>query len=104
MTREWDPDEAVDHVPADDDGDVLWRYGVTDWEAAHPEPLEVALAQENPDLPTACDEQWLEVDEDEPFPGRLVADEAVADDDYARAVDDGEEFAAEELAMHLVEP
>jgi hypothetical protein len=36
-------------------------------------------------------------------PGRLLADDAVADDDYARAVDDPEVFTVEELAMHIVD-
>jgi hypothetical protein len=49
------------------------------------------------------DDEWREVDADEPFPGRLLADDAVADDDYARAVDDPEVFTVEELAMHIVD-
>ena len=80
-----------------------WRYGVTGWESAHPEPFDVALAQEVPDatLDLPDDEQWSQVDGPDDFPGRLIADDRLRDDDYAVAVDDASEFSAEELAMHV---
>jgi hypothetical protein len=83
---------------------MTWRYGVTGWEARHPEPLDLALAQEVPDLDLAPvdDEQWSQVDGPEEFPGRLVADDKLRDDDYACVVDDGADFSAEELAMHVM--
>jgi hypothetical protein len=105
----WNPDDAL-LLGQDADGDVLgavWRYGVTGWEAAHCEPLDVALSQEAPEtIPDEpLDAAWADCDAAEPFPGRLVADEAVGDDDYALAVDDEDvEFSPEELAMHVVEP
>jgi len=107
MTPErWDADEAIvgpETEPEDVAG--VWRYGVTGWETTHPEPLDVALAQEDPELgPVDEDEQWTLVDGPEQFPGRLVADEKVRDDDYAVVVEDDDGFSAEELAMHLVSP
>ena len=104
-TGRWDPDGAEVMADDVDDEGVVWRYGVTGWEATHPEPLDVALAQEIPDpSPDADgDEQWeLVDDEDEQLAGRLVADDAVQDDDYALAVDDPEELAPEERAIHVV--
>lgn len=103
----WNPDDgALDE--ADDWIDELasaWRYGVTGWEAARPEPFALALAQEQPELrPRTVDEQWAEIDEPDDFAGRLVADVGMADDDYAIVVDGGRDFAPEELAMHLVAP
>ena len=103
--KQWNPDDAT--VPPLDEADPVapWRYGVTAWEASHHEPLDVALAQELPEPAGEVDERWTEVDDDDPFSGRLVADETVGDDDYALAVDeDVDGFAAEELAMHVVEP
>jgi hypothetical protein len=104
----WNVDDArLDEV--DDEFEEIasaWRYGVTGWETAHPEPFAVALAQEQPDVRApVVDEQWAEVDEvDEPA-GRLIADVSVGDDDYALTVDDDiQDFAPEELAMHLVTP
>jgi hypothetical protein len=107
--QSWDPDEATASELDTEDESLgsVWRYGVTDWEASHAEPLDVALSQEVPEPVSeqAEDEQWSQCAVDtEPFAGRLVADEALGDDDYAFAVDDLDEFAAEELAMHLVQP
>jgi hypothetical protein len=112
MTAEsWDTDQAL-LSPASgteeeaDDLPCVYRYGVTSWESSHPEPLDVALGQELPDAAVGAsdsDDEWREVDADESFPGRLLADDAVADDDYARAVDDPEVFTVEELAMHIVD-
>jgi hypothetical protein len=105
MTPErWDVDEAaVEPVPDPSEHMAVWRYGVTGWETSHPEPLDVALAQEDPDPdPDAVDdEQWTMVDGPEEFPGRLIADEKVRDDDYALVVADAEDYSAEELAMHV---
>lgn len=108
MTPEaWNPDDALVE-PEQDDGEqaAAWRYGVTPWEAAHPEPLDLALAEEEPEPDGAADddEQWALVDDADAFPGRLVADEEVRDDDYALSVDDPNDLAPEELAMHVVEP
>ena len=104
----WNPDGAV-VARMDDTDDMLasvWRYGVTDWEAGHGEPFDVALAQEAPEDPVdrETDEQWVHVDDADPFPGRLIADDRLRDDDYALAIDDSDEYAPEELAMHLVAP
>ena len=105
MTPEhWDADAALVGPETDSvDEASVWRYGVTDWETTHHEPLDVALAQEapEPDVDAPDDEQWSLVDGPEQFPGRLVADETVRDDDYAVVVDDGDDFSAEELAMHV---
>jgi hypothetical protein len=103
--QRWDTDEAVVTVEGDPaDEAVPWRYGVTGWETGQPEPLDLALAQElpDPDVDVEDDEQWTLVDGPESFPGRLVADEAVADDDYALVVENDSDFSAEELAMHVV--
>jgi hypothetical protein len=109
MTPErWDADEALVEAEKDsfDDEAGVWRYGVTGWESIHHEPLDVALAQEvpEPDLEAVDDEQWALVEGPEQFPGRLIADEAVRDDDYAVVVEDDDDFSAEELAMHVVSP
>lgn len=111
MTPEvWDADEAIvsQRDSEEDTAELasLWRYGVTGWEATHAEPLEVALSQEQPDVADEdVDEQWSDYNsESEAFPGRLVADEGVRDDDYAVAIEDSDKFAPEELAMHVVEP
>jgi hypothetical protein len=106
MTPErWDVDTAVvERTTNELDSTSAWRYGVTGWETTHPEPLDVVLAQEDPDpdLDAADDEQWCMVDGPDEFPGRLVADEKVRDDDYAVVVEDADDFSAEELAMHVV--
>lgn len=114
MTVEgWDPDQAELLPPADtEDSDTasVYRYGVTDWESSHPEPLGVALAQEVPEESGPADEvgeteddEWADVDAETGFPGRLLADVEEGDDDYALAVADADDYAAEELAMHIVE-
>lgn len=112
MTIEgWDPDQALLLPGSDVDEDedeqagATERYGVTGWESSHHEPLSVALSQEEPDSASAADDaddQWLEVEEGDAFPGRLVPDAQEADDDYAVAVVDPAEYAPEELAMHIV--
>ena len=105
MTPErWDADEALEGPETDPfEAGSVWRYGVTGWETTHPEPLDVALAQEDPEPDvTEDDEQWTLVDGPEQFPGRLVADEKVRDDDYAVVVEDDDGFSPEELAMHVV--
>ena len=90
-----------------DDGKIGedWpKHGVTDWESSHHEPLRVALSQEIPDTMPAIDDSddlWLEVEVDE-FPGRLLPDDREAGDDFAVAVVDPEDYACEELAMHIV--
>lgn len=112
MTVEgWDPDQAMMLPTSEDDGDVdaaapPVRYGVTEWESSHAEPLSVALAQELPEAQAAIDESddlWVDVDENTAFPGRLLADVQEGDDDLAVAVVDPEDYAPEELAMHIVE-
>lgn len=108
MTPEvWNPDEALVDPNEEDTQELasLWRYGVTGWEATHAEPLDLALAQEQPEVADdQVDEQWAESEPDsEPFAGRLLADEAVGDDDYAVAIEDSEGYSPEELAMHVVE-
>ena len=101
----WNADEGLVEAEDMDELGSVWRYGVTGWEATHPEPLSVALAQERPDtVPVDDDEQWSEIDGTDPFAGRLIEDAGTRDDDYALAVDDVDDFAPEELAMHLVEP
>jgi hypothetical protein len=111
MTAEnWDIDQASQSPASRNEGDTdglpcVYRYGVTSWESSHPEPLDVALGQELPEDAVGrsdTDDDWWDDDTDSVFPGRLLADDAVADDDYARAVDDAELFTAEELAMHVV--
>ena len=71
MTIEsWDVDQAVTRGPWDE---VLEgrrasaRYGVTEREEVAGEPLEVALAQEEPDVAvfTASDDQWVFVESEE---------------------------------------
>jgi hypothetical protein len=111
MTVEgWDPDQAVLLSTSEGDDDLadaapVRRYGVTGWESCHHEPLSVALSQEVPDGgPDVLDDDiWRDVDDDARFPGRLLADVQENDDDLAVAVVDPEDYAAEELAMHIVE-
>jgi hypothetical protein len=105
----WNPDEALVPEPDTDVDTVgaVWRYGVTGYEAAHVEPLDVALSQEDPETAPdePVDDPWADCDATDQFAGRLMADEQLGDDDYAIAVDDEDiEFSPEELAMHLVEP
>jgi hypothetical protein len=108
----WDPDQAL-LLPVEEDTDEEpvsppVRYGVTGWESSHQEPLSSALAAEVPDRGTSAvddvgvDDEWVEVDDDARFPGRLLAD-AEPDDDYAVAVEDLDDYAPEERAMHTVE-
>jgi hypothetical protein len=85
---------------------VPFHYGVTEWESSHAEPFSVALAQEVPEKSEELDDsddEWGDVDEAADFPGRLLADVDEGDDDLALAVVDGDEYASEELAMHIVE-
>ena len=111
MTVEgWDPDQAMmlptSEEQADVEAAVPSHYGVTEWESSHAEPLSVALAQEAPEEEADLedrDDEWSEVDEDAGFPGRLLADVDEGDDDLALAVVDLDEYAPEELAMHIVE-
>ena len=96
MTSEyWDPDQAVVHGPVDEDLEGRCsadRYGVTGEEEVHGEPLDVALAQEEPDvLPAAgADDQWVLVEDDE--------------DAGEIRFHDRDERAPEELALHLERP
>jgi hypothetical protein len=91
----WDPDQAVTVGPIDEDLEGTCasdRYGVTGEEEIHGEPLEVALAQEEPDVTTVIgsDDQWV-----------LVEDE----EDYASIrFHDASERSAEELALHVESP
>lgn len=105
----WDADQAVVVTPDTDREPTVsaaTRYGITDREASLGEPLNVILAQEQPDVAVEPadvedDDEWLLVDDDDAFAGRLVASTETADDN-AEAVDDPAEFSAEELAMHVV--
>lgn len=90
-TESWDPDQAVVHGPVDEDLEGTWsvdRYGVTGDEEVHGEPLDVALAQEEPDpiATVGADDQWV-----------LVDDEDLGQIRFA----DRDGRAPEELAMHL---
>jgi hypothetical protein len=92
-----EPDSSIEELGS------TWRYGVTGWEASHPEPLALALAQEQPEVQApVVDEQWSEIDDADALSGRLVANLAIGDDDYALVVEDVQDYAPEELAMHLV--
>ena len=111
MVESWDADQAlvrpeteVGVVTGDAQRPCRFRYGVTAWEATHHEPLDVALSQESPDaVDDDVSDDWYDVDDDDPFPGRLLADARVRDDDYAVAVEDVDGYAVEELAMHVVD-
>ena len=94
MTVEyWDADMAVVFGPLDEDLEgtcSVDRYGVTLAEELHGEPLDVALAQEEPDFAAPArdsDDQWVLVEETGDFavarPGRV-------------------DQSPEELALHVV--
>jgi hypothetical protein len=90
----WDPDQAVTHGPVDADLEgtcAADRYGVTPEEEIHGEPLSVSLAQEEPDVAVAedDDDDWVLVD-DEGYGAVRYADPA--------------EHSAEELALHVESP
>ena len=96
MTVEfWDTDLAVVYGPIDEELEGTCsadRYGVTLEEELHGEPLDVALAQEEPDLVTpdpVSDDQWALIDET---------------DDFAAPGGRRTDRSPEELALHLVEP
>ena len=80
MTAEtWDVDQAVTRGPLDERLEgrrAFTRYGVTGSEEIAGEPLDVALAQEEPDLApfSGADDQWALVDPDED-PGVRELDE-----------------------------
>ncbi|HET7310635.1 MAG TPA: hypothetical protein VFJ17_04855 [Mycobacteriales bacterium] len=71
MTEEtWDVDQAVTRGPWDEALEgrrAFARYGVTEREEIAGEPLEVALAQEEPDTApfTGTDDQWVLVESEE---------------------------------------
>ena len=94
-TEYWDPDQAVPFGPIDADLEGACsadRYGITCEEEIRGEPLDVALAQEEPDVSFAAgaDDQWALVEDDE---------------DYAEIhFHDPEERSAEELALHVESP
>lgn len=95
MTVEfWDADMAVVVGPIDEELEGTCtsdRYGVTLAEELHGEPLDVALAQEEPDFSAPdrdSDEQWVLVDDVDDFrPGSGRAD-----------------LSPEELALHVMQP
>ena len=96
MTIEyWDADMAVVFGPIDEELEgtcTADRYGVTLAEEMHGEPLDVALAQEEPDVTVpdpGSDEQWALVEGLDDFPPSGL---------------DGLGRSPEELALHLVEP
>jgi len=96
MTVEyWDADLAVVFGPIDEGLEgtcTADRYGVTLAEELHGEPLDVALAQEEPDVAAPdreSDEQWA-----------LVA----AVDEFGPSVFGQFGGSPEELALHVVEP
>ena len=70
MTVEsWDPDQAVNRGPLDEDLDgcvASERYGVTGTEEVAGEPLEVALSQEERDEfdEVLSDDPWLFVEDE----------------------------------------
>lgn len=95
MTVEsWDPDQAVTRGPLDDELDGCCsseRYGVTGIEEIAGEPLDIALAQEDPDTRAivVADDEWLFVEDD------------AGPDDVLHVLDgDGPEAAA----LHVVRP
>ena len=66
----WDVDQAVTRGPLDErlEGRLAFaRYGVTGCEEVAGEPLDVALAQEEPDAGpfSGSDDQWVFVDSEE---------------------------------------
>jgi hypothetical protein len=66
----WDIDQAVTRGQLDEELDgcrSVDRYGVTGREEVRGEPLEVALAQEEPDARSfaGVDDQWVFVDDGE---------------------------------------
>lgn len=93
----WDPDQAVTRGPLDEELEgcsSIDRYGVTEVEEIHGEPLDVALEQEEPDSSrpvVGVDDEWADVEEDEWY---------VADRMFGAGEDDG----PEERAMHVVRP
>ena len=96
MTIEnWDADMAVVFGPIDEDLEgtcTADRYGVTLTEELHGEPLDVALAQEEPDATVPdreSDEQWALVE---------------AMDDFAPIAVNRLDQSPEERALHVVEP
>lgn len=96
MTVEyWDADMAVVFGPIDEDLEgtcTADRYGITLEEELHGEPLDVALAQEEPDLTVPdrdSDEQWALI---EPI------------DDFRPGGFGSADHSPEELALHVVEP
>ena len=96
MTVEfWDADQAVTFGPVDSDLDgtcTIDRYGVTLEEELHGEPLEVALAQEEPDYDVSFgdDDVWAFVESDEDYTIAPSSDPAGR--------------SPEELALHLESP
>ena len=84
MTNEcWNADGAV--LMADDELDVLessapHRYGETAWESSRDVPLDVALAEEVPELPLGADpfDEWLFISDFYPSPLRLESAEQSA--------------------------
>lgn len=94
-TEDWDADQAVVHGPVDEDLEgtpAVDRYGVTGTEEISGEPLDVALAQEEPDdaVPPRVDDEWLLVEHA---------------DDCGRIVFHGSDgHGPEELALHLERP
>ena len=87
----WDTDQAVTRGWLDEELEgclASERYGVTEYEEVCGEPLDVALAQEEPDSTGffGIDDQWMFVDRE------------IADGPFTALDGDGPEAAA----MHLV--
>jgi len=96
MTVEyWDADMAVVFGPIDEDLEGTCtsdRYGVTLAEEMHGEPLDVALAQEEPDVAMPdqdTDEQWALVE---------------GIDEFGPSAGGRFDQSPEEMALHVVEP
>lgn len=76
----WDVDQAVTRGPLDESLEgrrASARYGVTGREEIAGEPLDVALAQEEPDVApfSGIDDQWVFVESDELDPVAAQLDE-----------------------------
>lgn len=92
-----DQETDLEALGEDDDAshEMPLRYGVTAQEATHHEPLDVSLAQEEPDAVYVDDGVWDEVVDDAPAPPRTRVVEDPADLDEEQVP-----VAAEQAAMH----
>ncbi|GAA4077108.1 DUF5709 domain-containing protein [Nocardioides kongjuensis] len=90
------------------------RYGNTPWEQAHPQPLDARLAEEEPDVDPAADEDPgmatdPEAEVGDERAGRLVEPDQGLGDDVEKdlvAEDvgiDGAAASAEEAAVHVID-